>query len=176
MKARANVMKSLWLNVTGGISHIALPVMIVGLFASLAITLVNLTTLNVIVFALYVLFTIFQLIFQPVTPRPWGRVFDTGTMQPSPLVQVSIVDTENNRVIKSRLTDYQGRYHFLPPEGKYRLEVKKPGYKYPSESRGLKSKEFKSPYFGEGFEISKSKKVINADVPIDRLEQEQKNG
>ncbi len=146
---------------------VALPLMIIGLAASGITAMSSQTVTNYIILGLYALFSLFQLALRPKKVKPWGVVYETATLKPVPLAVVNILDTQYNKLLKTRLTDYEGRFSFLPPTGKYKLLIQKPGYKFPSEKKDVKAKGYGNNYFGGEFQVSKEKQVIDIDVPLD---------
>ena len=128
--------------------------------------LVRPTLLNWFIFSIYLLMSVLRILLTPQREKAWGVVYDTRTANPIDLAVVEIRRAADNRVLKTRLSDYEGRFSFIPPIGKYILRAAKDGYKFPSQSK-KKFKEYESPYYGETFEITEKKKVINQDVPMD---------
>ncbi len=140
---------------------------VVGLVVSLVTTLSSPTITNLVIFGLYSLFALFQRVLEPKAVKPWGVVYETGSLKPVPLAVVNILDTQYNKLLKTRLTDYEGRFSFLPPVGKYKLLIQKAGYKFPSAKKDVKAKQYGNNYFGGDFQVSKDKQVIDIDVPVD---------
>lgn len=60
--------------------------------------------------------------------EPWGKVIDTGSEKPIPLVSVSLIETEMKRVIANVLTEPDGLFVFTPVEKSCFLTVGKQGY------------------------------------------------
>ncbi len=147
---------------------LAIPILIAGIIVSGIVYLASTSITNLIILGVYIIMTVFQFLMTERIPKPWGRVFETSTLQPVPLAPISIIDTQYNKVIKTRLTDYEGRFNFLPPEGKYKLQVRKEGYTYPSTQKG-RTKGYKNPYYGEEMELGKGQEIVNADVPVDSI-------
>lgn len=143
---------------------VSLPFIVFGLIASALIMIADFTPVNATIFVLYTLFTIFQLVFTPKHAKPWGVVYDSVSLKPVPLVVVTIMDAKYNRILKSRLTDYDGRFSFLPPVGAYKIRVQKSGYVFPSQKPVTGHHK---AYLGEEFEVTKDKETIDMDVPVD---------
>ena len=100
-------------------------------------------------------------------PKPWGTIYDSSNGNVVQLAAVSLIDVDKNKVVKSRLTDYLGRFNFMPTEGKYKISVNKEGFIYPSV-KSVKIKKYKNPYFGGEFELKSKKEIVNTDIPLDR--------
>lgn len=98
--------------------------------------------------------------------KAWGTVFDTATTDPVDLGAVRLVRASNNQIIKTAVTNRQGRYLFLPTPGTYRVEVDKSGYVFPSTwlARGADARDH---YFGEPITIQNQHEIIDRQIPID---------
>ena len=57
-------------------------------------------------------------------------VFDFDNNQPVELVTLQLIDPQYSKVVMSRLSDYQGRFRFLPEPGEYTLKAHKQGYEH----------------------------------------------
>ncbi|MBI4262473.1 carboxypeptidase regulatory-like domain-containing protein, partial [Candidatus Uhrbacteria bacterium] len=157
----------LWYTVKRVLKRLALPVLVVGTVLAWLATLVVASTFNVTIFIVYLFFLIYEIIISPRGARPWGTVFDATSSSPVPLAAVSLVETQYNRTLKTRLSDYSGRFNFLPPRGTYKIVVKKEGYHFPVSSEAS-IRHFRHPYYGETITIKKDKAVINLDIPVQR--------
>ena len=112
-------------------------------------------------------FTFFQLRIVGAKERPWGIVYDVMTLEPVPLAVVSIFDAKENKMLKERLSDYNGRFNFLTPPGEYRVAVTKPNYSFPA-AKVVMSPKYRHPYSGERFVVKKKKAIVRTDIPLDR--------
>ena len=63
--------------------------------------------------------------------KGWGIVYNALTKLPVDLATVRLFTAEG-RLLQTRVTDKQGRYAFITGPGRYRLEVVKAGFVYPS--------------------------------------------
>ena len=147
------------------VMKIALGVLCVGLLISygMFVLLPNLT--NGAILMVYLFLTLLQLLFREQIYRSWGMVFDSETLIPLPLVLISLIDAQYNRVIRTRLTDYFGRFSFLPNPGLYRIQVEAKGYRFPAKK--FTGKRGFSPYFGEELRLKARNAIVNVDVPLD---------
>jgi len=145
---------------------LALPILVLGLIASGLVYLVSTNLINGLMLAIYILLAVAQVALAEKILKPWGKVYNSVSLEAVPLAKISVIDTDRQRVLKSRLSDYEGRFNFLPPEGKYQLKVEKEGYNYPA-ARKEKPKEYQNPYYGEEFQVKKGQEIVNADVPVD---------
>ena len=96
--------------------------------------------------------------------KSWGVVFDSFTKEPVDLGIVRLIDVEKNKLIKTMVTGRKGRYLFLPIPGKYKMDVKKQGFAFPSE---LLKKDVYADYFGESIEIKTEEEIIDHRIPLD---------
>ena len=124
------------------------------------------TRYNLLTLLVYVGFAAYQTILSPKKLKSWGTIFDAMTLQPVPLAMVSIIDPQYQRVIKTRLSDYQGRFTFLPEPGNYQLKVTKQQYQFPSRALDI-GKKYHHLYRGESLTVAKKKAIIAVDVPLD---------
>jgi hypothetical protein len=100
--------------------------------------------------------------------RPWGTVYDSVTKQPIDPAFITVKDT-NGKVVAESITDLDGRYGFLLPDGTYYISVKKTNYEFPSKKMNGKSFDelYNDLYFGEAVTI-KSGEVLDKNIPLDQ--------
>jgi len=82
--------------------------------------------------------------------RPWGTVYDSVTKQPIDPAFVTARD-QSGKVVAEPITDIDGRYGFLLPDGTYYISAKKTNYEFPSKKMVGKSSDelYANLYFGE---------------------------
>lgn len=90
--------------------------------------------------------------------KQWGIVYDAESGQPIPMAAVRIFNKEN-KLLKTELTDDDGRYGFEVKAGEYYLDVIKRNFFYPSKIT-------KDGYHKETIKV-KDDSIIYADIPID---------
>lgn len=146
---------------------LALPLLIVGWASSWLVTLFAYSVTNLGMTFIYLFFAVIHVALLPKKFRPWGTVFAAGTLEAVPLAVISIIDTKFNRVLKTRLTDYSGRFNFLPPAGEYKLSVKKEGFDFPSKTKP-DTRKFRNLYFGQNIIVKKEKAIVNTDIPVEK--------
>lgn len=98
--------------------------------------------------------------------KTWGTVFDATTLAPVDLSSVRLVETANNKIVSTTVTNLTGSYLFLAKPGKYRVEVNKQGYNFPSALLAAGAFE-RDHYFGEPILVHGEHDVIDRHVPID---------
>ncbi|MEK7607226.1 MAG: hypothetical protein AAB444_03475 [Patescibacteria group bacterium] len=103
--------------------------------------------------------------------KGWGIVYNALTKLPVDLATVRLFTAEG-RLLQTRVTDKQGRYAFITGPGRYRLEVVKAGFVYPSIF--LKDKkedlDFLDLYHHEVIEVTEESTTIAANIPADPVE------
>lgn len=151
--------------VQGILRRFALPLLVVGWAGSWIITIFSFSPTNLTISVVYLFFSIFQVVVAPKQAKSWGVVFAKETFEPVPLAMISIIDTKFNRVLKSRLTDYAGRFHFLPPAGEYKLKVKKQGFAFPVKEQ-VQTRRYKNLYYGQSILVKKNNAIVNTDIPL----------
>ncbi len=101
----------------------------------------------------------------------WGTIFNSLTKLPVDLAIVRLLDAQTNRVLATRVTDRQGRYSFIAPEGRFKLQVQKQGFVYPT--RYLKGKTedlgFVDLYEGEVINATKGA-MVAVNIAVDPVE------
>ncbi|PLX27290.1 hypothetical protein C0581_03475 [Candidatus Parcubacteria bacterium] len=104
--------------------------------------------------------------------KQWGVVYDAFTKQPVGLATIRVIDTVQNKVVRSQVSDTQGRYYIILDPGTYRLEVIKPGFTGFSEYLEHKNEDARyiNLYHGEDFEIVEDNGELNYNIPLDAVE------
>ncbi|MDO8581983.1 MAG: hypothetical protein Q7S16_03845, partial [bacterium] len=150
------------------LDKVSLPILILGTGMSVIIYAFTQTRYNLLILLVYIAMAAYQTVLAPKKVQSWGTIFDALTLQPVPLALVHIIDPKYQRVIKSRLSDYYGRFTFLPDAGDYQLKVVKQGYAFPSTAK-VATKKYHHLYYGEQVTITKKQPIIAADVPLDSV-------
>ncbi len=139
--------------------------LIVGLAISAALAFYTPGALNSTLFILNGIYVFFQLTIMGKTEKPWGIVFSTATLEPLPLAAISIIDAKENKVLRTRLTDYYGRFNFLTPPGTYSVIVSKDAYQFPIPE-SMNVKKYRHIYRGGTMRIKKEKGYVKINVPL----------
>jgi hypothetical protein len=127
-------LRKIWLAVQRVGHYLATPLLLVGLLSSVALVYaVPGKPLNWLIVGLYALLLVSQLKFKAKVIKAWGVVYDLATNAVLPLTTIQLIDPAYNKVVTSRLTDYQGRFSFLPEPGNYVVKASKPGYEQVKE-------------------------------------------
>jgi hypothetical protein len=97
----------------------------------------------------------------------WGILYDAVTKNPLARGIVRLY-REPGGLLETDVTGTNGAFSFLPPEGNYRLSVRKPGFNFPSKFvLGQRDGEYTPVYHGEIFGITKEKPVVALNIPAD---------
>ncbi len=104
--------------------------------------------------------------------KGFGTVYNALTKLPVDLASVRLFRTSTNRLVRTIVTDKQGRYAFLVEPGEYRIEVTKPGFVFPTRYLGNQKEDaqYVDLYHGEQVVVSSEGGVITANVPLDPIE------
>lgn len=116
------------------------------------------------------------LFFRRRKRRAWGTVYNALTRIPEDLVIVR-VKNKSGKSVYTQVTDKEGRYSFLVPEGEYKLEAKKTGFSFPTNLAKTKKQDaqFLDIYHGETIKVGKNGKVITSNIPIDPVKKDDKD-
>jgi hypothetical protein len=100
---------------------------------------------------------------------PWGTVYDSVTKQPLDPAYVVLQDLNGNEIATS-ITDLDGRYGFLVPQGRYRMIAQKTNYEFPSKKLSGKTEDELYPelYFNDIIDVVEGG-VISKNIPMDSL-------
>jgi chitodextrinase len=116
------------------------------------------------------------------------RVSDTARIQDHDRTQKGLttpaiqsgsyrVEEPKTGLIRTKVTDKQGRFHFLIQPGTYRLVVTKAGFVFPSQYLLLKKEEeaFLDVYHGEAIHVTAQDAVITPNIPLDPVVNEHRH-
>ncbi len=122
------------------------------------------------------LFTAPFLLFRRRSRKRWGVVYDSLRKIPVDLAIVRLVDAQTGRVVKSAVTDKEGRFLFIASPGLYRIAVQKAGFGFPSEhlKDHKRDGDYLDLYHGEPIEVREDGASVAVNVPLDPTGQEAK--
>lgn len=98
--------------------------------------------------------------------KKWGVVYDSKTKRPIDPAHVKIID-ENGKVVSERFTDMEGRFGFLVPPGRYKIEASKTHYSFPSKLKTKRDELYDNLYYGETLDIKSS--IADVNIPMDPM-------
>lgn len=103
--------------------------------------------------------------------KKWGTAFNALSRLGEDLVIIRLRDAATGRVLKSTVTDAEGRYSFLAQRGTYRIDVAKHGFVFPSELTAGKREDgpFFDLYHGEPIEVGAEGAVLTPNIPLDPI-------
>ncbi len=101
--------------------------------------------------------------------KAWGTVYNPLSRLGEDLVIVRLRDAQTNRIVKSTVTDIQGRFSFLAQAGRYRIEAAKNGFAFPSALTANKREDgpFTDLYHGEVIEVGTQGAILTPNIPLD---------
>ena len=88
----------------------------------------NFKAAHVLLIGLYAVLMLAQSRLVMHYAKAWGLVFESPTHGKLPLVAIQLIEAGSGKVVASRLTDYDGRFTFLPDPGVYIVKATKSGY------------------------------------------------
>lgn len=133
---------------------------------SIALAVYTPSTLNTVLLIVNWLYASYQVFLMLKKEKPWGIVFDALTFKPVSLAAISIFDAHEKKLLRTRLTDYAGRFTFLAPPGDYLLTVTKSAYTFPVKTQPKHSK-FSHLYMGGEVHVKKQDKALKINIPIE---------
>jgi hypothetical protein len=122
---------------------------------------------------LYSLLTHPGILFLGRRRKKWGIVYDAITKKPVDLAIVRLIDDKTGKIIRSMVTDPEGRYFFIVQSGSYRMTVAKNGYIFPTVYLEGEKEDARyiDLYHGETINASDDTS-ITANIPIDPVAKE----
>lgn len=103
--------------------------------------------------------------------KEYGVVYNSLSKLPIDLAIVRLFRADG-RLVRTLVTDKQGRYAFLVEPGEYRIEASKQRFQFPTEVLKDRREDFQyvDLYHGETIRVGESGAVITANIPMDPLE------
>lgn len=140
---------------------------------AIAATASALSAFNVLTY-LYFLFSQPLLLLGRRKRLKWGIVYNALTKLPIELAVVRLIQADTKQVVQTRITDAKGRYSFLARPGRYRIEIRKPGYLSPSVVMKEEQVDidYVDLYHGDAIEV-KEETTLVLNIPIDPLVKEE---
>lgn len=101
--------------------------------------------------------------------KAWGTVYNPLSRLGEDLVIVRLRDAQTGRIVKSTVTDIEGRFSFLAQAGRYRIEAAKNGFLFPSKLTESKREDgpFANIYHGEVIEVGVQGAILTPNIPMD---------
>lgn len=106
--------------------------------------------------------------------KGYGVIYNAISKEPIGLAVVRLYQVKDEqelpgKLVKSRVTDKEGRFYFLIQPGMYRLTVTKAGFQFPTQHLTAKKEDvqFTDLYHGELLRVTEADVVITPNIPID---------
>ncbi|MEY4723381.1 MAG: hypothetical protein RLZZ324_894, partial [Candidatus Parcubacteria bacterium] len=100
--------------------------------------------------------------------KKWGVAYNALTKLPIDLAIVRLFDARTGRIIRSVVTDKDGRYFFIVGRGEYRISVVKAGFAFPSALLATQKEDGAFLDVNHGENISVTEEVtLTANLPLD---------
>lgn len=114
------------------------------------------------------LFTQPLLLFARKNKNNWGVVYDSVTKKPVGLAVIRLYNAVNKQLIRTAVTDKNGRYHFVVNPGRYYLVAEKSEMKFPDVLLRQSPNDvgYANLYYGGEFEVT-GKQAITKTIPIE---------
>ena len=103
--------------------------------------------------------------------KAWGMVYNGFTKLPLDLAIVRLLDAKTKRILRTAVTDKQGRFILFAPQGNFSMGSTKPGFIFPSVYlKGKKEDEaYVDLYHGTPFEVKQDGQAIIYNLPMDPI-------
>src|SRR3989339_400644 len=99
----------------------------------------------------------------------WGMVYNSLSKLPVDLALVRLFNMDTGKLVQTKVTSSDGKYFFTVNAGRYRLEVRKGAFVFPTII--LKGFEMDGKrvdiYHGEAIKVVEKGSVITANIPLD---------
>lgn len=99
----------------------------------------------------------------------WGMVYNSLSKLPVDLALVRLFNVDTGKLLQTKVTSSDGRYFFVVDAGRYRLEVRKGNFLFPTSL--LKNFQIDGQrvdlYHGEEIKVVDKGSVITANIPLD---------
>ena len=106
--------------------------------------------------------------------KGYGVIYNAISKEPIGLAVVRLYQVKDEqelpgKLVKSRVTDKEGRFYFLVQPGMYRLTVTKAGFQFPTQHLKTKKEDvqFTDLYHAELLRVTEADAVITPNIPID---------
>lgn len=99
----------------------------------------------------------------------WGEVYNSLNKQPVDLAIIRLINAGTNKIMGTKVTGVDGRYVFVVNAGKYKIDVRKGNYLFPSEllKMFVSDGQRLDIYHGEAIEVQAKDSVITVNIPLD---------
>ena len=101
--------------------------------------------------------------------KKWGVVYDSYTKQPLDLATIRLLDSKSGQILRTQVTDMQGRFFLIIDPGTYTLEVNKDGFSGFSQylKHFIEDNNYINLYHGEEIKVGEDGLEVNYNIPVD---------
>lgn len=146
------------------VANISLPIATVAAVSTVSTLATSFSLLSYLRY----LFSAPLLLFGRRKRKQWGTVYDSLRKVPVDLAIVRLLDARTGKVVKSQVTDKQGRYFFQATPGLYKLTVQKSLFAFPSAFVAESTDgDWLDVYHGEQIEVRAAGITIALNIPLD---------
>lgn len=111
------------------------PVAILGALLSLAISIINPTILNYIVFTLYLIILFFKKLFVSPPKKPSVKVIDYQNQKPIEKIAIEVFSKKYKKLVTTKISDKNGKFDLFLPDGEYFLKSSDNRYNFVSNKK-----------------------------------------
>jgi hypothetical protein len=95
-----------------------------------------------------------------------GLIYNSNNSKPIAFAVIRVVDASSGKVIKTSISDLNGRYGLLLNPGEYILEVQHQDYEFPVKDRSVNAvQNDNNSYFGDVFKV-RDEIAVNYNIPM----------
>ncbi|MFA7309033.1 MAG: hypothetical protein WC045_03090 [Patescibacteria group bacterium] len=117
------------------LEKISYPVLVFGFMMGLFALWVNPDIVNAILCVMYILLFILKRALSEKPIKPLGYIFDINTHKPIIGLVIRIFDKKYNKLLATKITDKNGSFNALLPDGEYYLKVMSYNYRFASNTK-----------------------------------------
>ncbi len=166
----AGLAKKAWMSLQSAGSHFVVPFLFVGLIISIVSVFTVPNAINLVLMLIYLGLLSAQLKLRPKLLKAWGVVYEFASNAILPLTTVQLIDPVSSKVVSTRLSDYDGRFSFLPEPGTYKVKASKPGFDHVTDVQTLAntSSKDRAP-LTDTVRVKKPNDRVSGDVAMKQL-------
>lgn len=107
--------------------------------------------------------------------RGYGVVYNAYSRMPVDLAIVRLRKGGTGAIVRSMVTDDHGRFQFVTHKGVYRIEVTKPGFRFPTEAlrNAREDVGYLDLYHGESIRVDEDAAAVTPNIPVDPITEAQ---
>ncbi len=166
----AGFFKKMWMSLQSVGSHFIVPLLLVGLIVSIVSVVTVPNAINIVLMLIYLGLLSAQLKLRPKLLKAWGVVYEFASNAILPLTTVQLIDPVSSKVVSTRLSDYDGRFSFLPEPGTYKVKASKQGFDHVTDVKTLTNTTIKDRApLTDTVSIKKPNERVSGDVAMKQV-------